>query len=131
MYYNAAHPLEIMDSLTILTSKVNGRDRGVSFSLVPIDCHGPFTFHFVQSDWFKQFTPVQYGNWGQIDFLRKPLIFENEQELWSRKPVHFSYHDVISITFRKNSPGARIHPIKSKRIAKELKKRFEKLYREA
>ena len=125
-YYNCWHPLEILQSLVIKVSTINGRNRGVSVASQMINSHGPFTFVF---DNLTDLQQVEYGA-GSVDFTHKPEIFANEFEWWSQEPVHFQLDDVEAIIFRMNSPGARIHPRIAKRTAKTLQQKYREIYDE-
>lgn len=130
LYYNASHPTEILESLTVKTSTCCGRDRGVSMSAKQLDCHGPFTFVFVGGVWQSRFVPVQYGQFPTVDFIHKPDMFENEAEWWSPEAVRFRLEDLEAVIFRPRSPGARIHPIIGKRTAARIAKEHPNLYKE-
>jgi hypothetical protein len=125
LYYNAFHPLEILQTLTIKTSVMNGRDRGVSMSSQPLDCHGPFTFVFKEGvRWARQFKEVKYGDWDKVDFLHKSRIFEGEFEWWSPEAVEFTLVDVERVYFRPECPGAKMRPRVAKKVAGELAKKY-------
>ena len=56
LYYNAYHPVEILESLVVKSSVCCNRDRGVSMSSLMIDSHGPFTFVFKPDrSWYNLF----------------------------------------------------------------------------
>ena len=143
LFYNAAHPLEILDSLKVKGSICCQRDRGVSMSARMIDSHGPFTFVFKPDlDWYKLFTEVVYDGihaqrffrgreeevsreeWLLYEFTHKIEEFSDEHEWWAPGPVCFQLDDIERIIFREHSPGARIHPIISRRNYKKLRERF-------
>lgn len=130
LYYNASHPLEILQSKTILTSKVN-RDRGVSLSSVLLNCHGAFTFVFKPDlPWYNQCTKVKYGQFKVYDFTHKTPIFKDEKEYWSKDPIVFEIEQIEKVIFRYDSPARRIHPRKTVKIAKQLEKEYPDLYEE-
>jgi hypothetical protein len=134
LYYNCSHPIEILESLTIKISRVT-RDRGVSMSSVPINCHGPFTFIFKEDRlWYRQFQEVKYelNADGHIDFLHKGTRdFEDEHEWWSKSEVKFALDDVQRIIFRSKSAGAKVQPRIAVRNAREVQKRFPSLFLES
>ena len=128
LYYNAHHPVEILESRTILTSTCNGRNRGLSMSSKLIDSHGPFTFVFKPDrHWYNQFQQVIYTNDHPIDFTHKLPMFQDEFEYWSPSPVHFQLDDILHIIFRLRSAGASMQPRVTKRRLKELKSLFPAL----
>lgn len=131
LYYNAAHPIEILQSLTVLTSKMCGRDRGVSFSSEMLNSHGAFTFVFAPDrPWYAQCIKVKYGNWKRITLTRKSPLFRQEKEWWSSDAIRFSLEDVEAVIFRYDSPARRIHPRKTVKIAKQLKLAYPHLHQE-
>lgn len=128
LYYNAYHPVEILESLTIKTSSCCGRDRGVSMSSQMIDSHGPFTFVFKEGcEWFWLFTEVEYGDSPSVDFTHKVRDLEDEHEWWSPDSVYFRMEDIERVIFRIGSPGHRIHPRIGNRNYKALQENFPAL----
>ena len=143
LYYNAHHPIEILNSLMVKSSICCNRDRGVSMSSRMINSHGPFTFVFKpERDWYNIFTEVTYDagralehfkdregrvslwEWRRYEFTNQIPDFQDEHEWWAPGPIHFQLDDIQSVIFREKSPGARIHPIISKRNYKKLRERF-------
>jgi hypothetical protein len=139
LYYNAAHPIEILESLMVKSSICCNRDRGVSMSSQLIESHGPFTFVFKPGrDWYGLFTEVVYDStyamqffkgreeevsfeeWTRYDFTHKRQDFRDEHEWWAPGPITFKLEDVQCVIFRENSSGAKIHPIISRRKYKKL-----------
>jgi hypothetical protein len=90
--------------------------------------HGPFKFVFLSDRiWYNQFKPCEYRHpktdedYKLTGRLIKHPDFACEQEWWSPNPVKFDLRDIDYLEFMSNSPGSRIHPIKTKRIWKQLK----------
>lgn len=103
--------MEILDSLMIKTSIINGQDRGVSMSSnLKLWSHGPFKFIFKpELAWYAQFQQCTYLD-GLITPLNKPHFFQDEQEWLSYLPIIFELLDLEQLIFMSDSPGARIHP---------------------
>jgi hypothetical protein len=124
--YNAHDPLTILSSLTIKTSNIDRRDRGLSFSEnLCLWSHGPFKFIFRDDrEWYGQFTKCTYDHSKPFTFTNKNRIFESEQEWHSIKPVQFKLDDIEKMVFMARAPGARIYPIKSKRTWRKLQQLY-------
>lgn len=128
LFYNANHPVEILEQLRIKSSIINRRNRGVSMSSCIINSHGAFTFIF-KSDlsWYNQFSKVSYGLFDQFDNLCKNVMFADEHEWWSANDVLFTLNDVERVIFRSQSPAARMHPIITKRNYEKLRIKYGQL----
>lgn len=120
--YKAAHPLEILTSSMLKTSTLDRRDRGLSMTTNQQESgHGCFMFKFKQGlAWYSQFIACVYDDSLPGSPLNKKSFFAVEQEWWSPDSVVFQMADIEAIVFMSNSPAARIHPRKSRRVWQEV-----------
>lgn len=120
LYYNCAHPVEILDSCLIHVSSIH---RGVSMSeWRELGSHGPFKIAFSAAPWFAQFQRVEYGA-----APKKNPMFADEREWYSALCVQFALSDVRQVSFMKNAPSP-LGPRQLKTRLWALKLRYPKLF---
>lgn len=129
--YKSWHPVKIFRDRRVLTSVLDGRDRGLSMTTnLSESGHGPFMIVFrPDRPWYAQFLRCEYGV-RPADRRNVPAqVYKNEcfrceAEWWSPTAVEFVEQDVEKVVFMSDSPATRIHPRKTAREWKQFLAEF-------